>query len=1025
MTFRRLCLSLLLLTLASTPAFSVISNNPVPFIDQPLTPGSAIPGSSGFSLTVNGTGFVAASVVQWNGTALTTTFVSSSKLTAIVPSANIATATTASITVFSPAPGGGTSNVIFLPVSRQTTTVAYTNFATYSSGGPATLTPGQYVTADFNGDGKLDLATLNGDGSVSVLLGNGDGTFQPPAILNPSLAAILNLTGTVSVTTLGIATGDFNGDGKLDIAVYNGASGSSSGSGSALSVFPGFGDGTFGTPISTTSSASTGTIFTFLVAADFNADGILDLLAPTGTAGALQVWTGNGDGTFTAASSPINAPSGINNGARPAVGDFNGDGKLDVGLAYGTSAGNQVLAVALGNGDGTFGVPTAIETLPGFLGDTHVQVAAADFDENGILDLAFFYENCVTPLGPCSGTIDMLSGVGDGTFLPPLTASNLDFNPTALLVADLNEDNHSDLLVGSTPLLGRGDGTFIINSVTVPNEGGAVGDFNGDGLLDVISPSTSTFTVDLRTPPDFTGNESPTSVTVVAGANTSYQVYIAPLYGSESDVTLAVSGVPSGATSFFTPSGTIAQGNGATQLQINTTSSTTPGTYMLTLTGVATNGATHSSTLTLVVNPATADWVGDITPSSTLIAATQTANYIISGQPINGFTGDVTLSVTGYPPGSLVTFNPPVVPGANGSSMLSITPPANAANGTYILTITGTSGSLSHSGQRVLQVNNTADFGGYLSPWTQAVVAGQRVGYTVNLTSVNGYTGGTALSVSGLPTGATYRITPSTIVGGSGTASLLIQTSASTPIGVYMPTITAQSGSDIKSHPFELDVNPAGDFSGSISTDQTVAAGSTATYAVNIIPVSGFNANVTLAVSAASGSQLPPGSTVSFSPSNVVSGGSGTVNVTITTLPGTPLGTYTLLFSGTSGGLFHSGTKQLVVTSQGDFGGTVSDSQTVMAGSSAVFMISLAATGGFTSNVTVTVTNLAGSQLPPNSTITFSPSNVISGGTGTVMLTIATSSSTPIGTYSIAISGTGGGITHSVGRTVTVIVPGS
>ena len=149
------------------------------------------------------------------------------------------------------------------------------------------------------------------------------------------------------------------------------------------------------------------------------------------------------------------------------------------------------------------------------------------------------------------------------------------------------------------------------------------------------------------------------------------------------------------------------------------------------------------------------------------------------------------------------------------------------------------------------------------------------------------------------------------------------------------------------------------------------------------------------------------------------------MTVTVTTLPSTPFGTYTLLFSGTSGGLYHSGTRNLFVTSQGDFGGSVSPPQTVQAGSAAVFTISLAATGGFSSNVTVSVTNQAGSQLPPASTISFSPSNVIPGGTGTIMLTIATSASTPVGTYSILISGTGGGITHSVSSTVTVTAPGS
>jgi IPT/TIG domain len=78
---------------------------PVPFINQPLIPDATPPGGAQFTLTVNGTGFVSSSVVNWNGNALVTQFVSSSQLTATVPAADIATATTASVTVVSPAPG--------------------------------------------------------------------------------------------------------------------------------------------------------------------------------------------------------------------------------------------------------------------------------------------------------------------------------------------------------------------------------------------------------------------------------------------------------------------------------------------------------------------------------------------------------------------------------------------------------------------------------------------------------------------------------------------------------------------------------------------------------------------------------------------------------------------------------------------------------------------------------------------------------------------------------------------------------
>src|SRR5207247_7168874 len=85
--------------------------NPVPLISQPLVPDAVAPGGAGFTLTVNGTGFVSGSVVNWNGSARATTFVSNSQLTATILASDIATASTASVTVINPSPGGGSSNV--------------------------------------------------------------------------------------------------------------------------------------------------------------------------------------------------------------------------------------------------------------------------------------------------------------------------------------------------------------------------------------------------------------------------------------------------------------------------------------------------------------------------------------------------------------------------------------------------------------------------------------------------------------------------------------------------------------------------------------------------------------------------------------------------------------------------------------------------------------------------------------------------------------------------------------------------
>jgi|GEM_PF-2911825 len=909
--------ALVILFLASAlPSVATATNNPIPHVNPRLVPDSASPGATGFTLTVNGTGFVSGASVRWNGSARTTTFVNGSQLTATISSADIAAAGTAFVTVLNPGPGRATSNAVMFEISAPTSSVAYNAPVGRGAGGPSAIGTRQFVFTDFNRDGKLDLATLNGDGTISVFLGNNDGSFAPPNLAHPPNQAFFaqrfGLVGDVTITPVGLATGDFNGDGFQDLAEYLTVSGSVSGQGSAIEVFLGVGDGIFDRP-SDSPSTSTSTSFgsslpQFLLAADVDKDGNLDLITPCGQSlVSICFWHGNGDSSFTPASTEAILIGGLGRAGIPSLGDFNQDGNLDLILTYTTTAGDEVAALALGIGDGTFGTPTTIDTFPGF-SNNQSAVAAADFDEDGKLDVAFYYQNCVSQNGPCAGAVDLLSGGGDGTFLAPLTIGNLEPAGQTLLAADANEDGHLDLFFGHSVLLGRGDGTFSVNPATAPKTFAAVADFNADGFLDVLTADPQGFYLSARTTPDFSGFSSPTSQTVNAGANTSYTVSISPLYGSEYDVTLSLTGVPSGAIAFFTAP-TVAAANGSTLLSVNTSSATVPGTYTLTLTGTATNGVVHFTPITLVVNPAAADFAGDITPGGQLIAAGQMAAFVVSVSPINGFTGDVALSAAGAPAGSLVTFNPPVITGGSGTSVLSVTPPANAPSGLSVLTISGTSGTISHSGKRELNVNNSADFSGYISPTINTVVAGQRAAYTVNVTSLNGYTGTTTLSLSGLPPNSSYRFTPATLLGGAGTSSLLISTTASTPTGSYTLVLSGQSGSDIKSTTIQLNVNSSpGDFGGSITPiSQSVTSATDASYSVSITPSGGFTGNVTLSVT-----NLPPGTGVSFNPGNVITGGSGSTAFTISTAGVAP-GTYSILVTGVSGGITHSGTITLTV----------------------------------------------------------------------------------------------------------------
>jgi FG-GAP-like repeat len=224
---RTACVGIALLALACCGLpLSGQTPNPVPLINNPLSPTSVAPGGPGFTLTVNGTGFVTGATIKWNGTALTTSFVSASQLTAGVPASDIASAGSAWVTVTNPAPGGGTSLPAFLRMASPDTSPS---FVSYIQGTPFNH-PGisSMITGDFNSDGKLDLAFLgdtatptgNNSFSVCIELGNGDGSFQSPVCSPVRQPATGGQQDPGS-----IVAGDFNGDGKLDLAIANGQDG--------------------------------------------------------------------------------------------------------------------------------------------------------------------------------------------------------------------------------------------------------------------------------------------------------------------------------------------------------------------------------------------------------------------------------------------------------------------------------------------------------------------------------------------------------------------------------------------------------------------------------------------------------------------------------------------------------------------------------------------------------------------------------------------------------------------------------
>ena len=427
--------------------------------------------------------------------------------------------------------------------------------------------PKAVAVGDLNNDGILDIvAASQVDQKVYVLLGKGDGTFLPAVGYS-----------TANASPMGVVVADFTGDLKPDIAVATAMYG---GSYPAYMVFPGNGDGTFGTPIIT----SDGSISPLSVkAADVNGDGKMDLVVAGN--GHSAITYGNGDGTFhvPAFSPPPPTTTGDNQWAIAAA-DLNNDGRMDV---FTGSYGGYV-AVYLADANGSFQAPVNMLVLDS--GEQGVTtVAAADINGDGFPDIVVSASN--------SNGVELLINKGDGTFKAPIGYYG-GTTPTAMAFADFNGDGKLDVAFSdyntSSPDLppdnfgvsvipgGAPDGTFDFatgfNQFDAGNHaaGIAVGDFNGDGLPDIVTADTTDNAVSVLL------NGAAISVTLSPSKNPALPNESVTLSASVQSVT-AGSPMPTGTVTFTNNASII----GSSPLDLSGNASITtsfalpaPGTYV-------------------------------------------------------------------------------------------------------------------------------------------------------------------------------------------------------------------------------------------------------------------------------------------------------------------------------------------------------------------------------------------------------------------------------------------------------------
>ena len=568
-----------------------------------------------------------------------------------------------------PSPGGGISNVAYFQIASPASTVVV-------SGPTPPFINGELsnpIVADFNNDGKLDIAINTFDSQnnllVSIALGNGDGTFQ--AAVN-----YVVFNNAFEASNPQIVSGDFNGDGKLDVVVSSNV---------FASILLGNGDGTFQSPISLPANLYP------IVAGDFNGDGKLDLAGLENGYTDVLVMLGNGDGTFQPLTPfPSELPVG-QSFAGLLTADFHGMGVLDLAvLDEGDYFGGSVY-IFEGNGDGTFQAATYSCGGPDEVGSFF----AADFNGDEKQDVAYSFDRV-----PNQG-VGVTFGVGNGMCTSSTNTVTSTFTPSQLVVGDFNDDGKLDLAAGGTPntlenmgivVLGNGDGTF---QAPFYLPGGseilAVGDFNGDGRLDFVNGSISghelTLLLQIVVP---VVQSSPSSLNFPApqliGTNSSPQITTLTNTGDAAlkITSIAISGADASDFTETNNCGSMLAVNATCQIHV-TFSPTGGGTRTA---NVQITDNAPGSPQTLALTGTSQDFSLAIAPGTTTVTPGQAGNYTLTLSPLNGFGQTVMLTCSGAPPQSNCAFTPGSV-ALNGTS--------NAMANVAVVT-TGASAGLGHPG---------------------------------------------------------------------------------------------------------------------------------------------------------------------------------------------------------------------------------------------------------------------------------------------------------------------------------------
>jgi hypothetical protein len=729
---------------------------------------------------------------------------------------------------------------------------------------------GPPVVGDWNNDGKQDVAfetTGTGGGIITTYLGNGDGTFT-----------VSNSYATIAGATY-LSASDLDGDGNTDLYVgeaNGGIFGPDYNSNGLLQAVMGVGNGTFAGAQAYPNGTydKTGSALDPFATADFHGKGYQDVLMLTDTG--LEMLTNNGKGAFTETTVPGIVPTAIE------AADMNGDGKSDAIFAEGSS-GTYDIAVALGNGDGTFETKTttAVPALPGrllvgdFNGDGKPDIVmtsgdsvylllnegngtlkaptlvnteanqvtgivAADLRNNGKLDLVLTEAALFNATGP--GAVGVLLGDGNGSFQPE-TDITVGFLPVAVATGDMNKDGKVDLVVASGVdqvqsttslyvLPGKGDGTFGTATSSLLNSNYvmalAVSDLNQDGNLDVLIPACC--------------GDSFTSIALGSGNGNFSSIGNLPLAGSS---------MAAGAVDL--------NGDGTPDLLINSNAVGSDLVVMLSQSA-----------------PATAP-----TPTTTTLSASATS--VAAGASVT-FTATVAASASGSstPTGTVTFYDGTTSIGtgtlASGNATFTTT---SLATGAHSITATY-GGSTTDAASTSTAVSITVTAATLASTTTSltssasTITQGASVTFTATTTSGTGTPSGTVTFLDGTTSLGTGTLsssgvaTYSTSTLSAGTHSITASYAGDATYAASTSNALTETVNAAVAASFTIGVNPS---------SLTVGKNSSGSVMVTATPAGGFNQQITFSCSG-----LPANATCSFSPSTITpSGAAATTALTIAT----------------------------------------------------------------------------------------------------------------------------------------------